>query len=394
MCDENKIETNSQEDEKNFEPAEKHEKSEFETELENYLPTPENTDKVKAPTPSWILSLVVSFLVCIVMLSAYTFMILPGMHPRAVISYSEGTSSINTADAITPDGSISQINESVSKSIVTVESTSSYRNFFGISTSKNSGSGIIMTDNGYILTAYSLIGTESETTVILSDKKEYSASIVGVDGNKDIALIKIDAEQLPAVTLGNSDNVKAGDNAIVIGNTLGSNLGTSVTRGIICGVNSGVTLRNGETINLFQTDAITGTGSTGGCLVNSVGDVIGMITAAITSSNENISFAIPSNDIKNTVESLINTGKTPESPFIGITGSDGEHGVTVESVLDDTPAERAGLKVGDLILRVNGTAVKTIAEINKIRDSYKKGDKLVMTIYRGEGETIDIDIIL
>lgn len=392
MCEEYNIEKNSPED--TIETAENQEISEFEIELENYLPTPENTDKVKKPTPHWVLSLVASFVVCVVVLCAYSFLILPKIYPRAVITYSQGTSMPESGEALPLGESISQINDSVSKSIVTVESTASYRNFFGISTSTNSGSGIIITDNGYILTSYSLIGAEGETMVIMPDKKEYSASLAGVDKNKDIAVIKINANQLPYVTLGNSDNVKAGDSAIVIGDTSGSGLGTSVTRGIICAVNSGVTLKNGDTINLFQTDAITGTGSTGGCLLNSGGEVVGMVTAAITSNNEKISFAIPSNDIKNTIESLINTGKASETPMIGITGMDGDHGVTIESVIEDTPAKRAGLKAGDLILQVDGTPVTTIAEINKIRNSHKKGDKLVLTIYRVEGEITEIDIIL
>lgn len=389
MYDENKIEINSDGDMEISEPIA--EKSEFEAELENYLPTLENTDKIKKPTPGWVFSVLSSALICIVMMIIYTYTILPHMRPHAVISYSKNDTATQGTEVL--NNSISAINEAVSKSIVTVESTSSFRNFFGVSTSKNSGSGIILTEDGYILTAYSLIGTEGETTVILPDKKEYSASIVGEDENNDIAVIKIDASGLPAATLGNSDNAKAGDSAIVIGNTLGSNLGTSVTRGIICGVNRGVTLKNGSTINLFQTDAITGIGSAGGCLLNSTGDVIGMITAAIASNNENISFAIPSNDIKNTVEALINTGKAPQPLMIGITGSDTEHGVTVESVIADTPAASAGIKVGDLILKVDGTTVKSISEINKIRDSHKKGDTLIISIYR-EGEMLDINVTL
>ena len=391
MCDENNFEINNEFEITEAETIPDPEINEFEKELENYLPTPDNTDKVKKPFPSWVFPVIASVLTCVILMTLYTIAILPETRPRAVISYSEESGS--SASTEVSDNSISSINEKVSKSIVTVESTTSYRNFFGISSSTNSGSGIILTEDGYILTAYSLIGTDGETTIILPDKKEYSASVVGEDANKDLALVKIDAAMLPAVTLGNSDNVKAGDTAMVIGNTLGSSLGTSITRGIICGVNSGVTLKNGGSINLFQTDAITGSGSAGGCLINSNGDVIGMITAAISSSNENISFAIPSNDIKNTIEALINTGEAPKTLIIGITGNDTDHGVSIESILDDTPAQAAGLKIGDLILKVDGTAVQSISEINKIRDSHKKGDTITITIYR-EGEILDIRVVL
>lgn len=395
MSEENNYEINTQETFEDASASSIHEKekSEFEKELENYLPTPENTDKLKKPVPHWVYSVVTSALTCTVLFVIYALAVVPSMRPTAVISYS-GTEESPPAEVTEATGmSISDINGRVAPGIVTVETKASYQNFFGISSSTTTGSGIILTEDGYILTACSLIGNRGETTVILPDDKEYSTTVVGEDTNKDIAVIKIDASGLPAVTLGNSDSVNAGDTAMVIGNTLGSGLGTSVTRGIICGVNYGVSLKNGNTINLIQTDAITGSGSAGGCLLNSSGDVIGMITYAVTGNNENISFAIPSNDIKNVVESLINTGNAPEALIIGITGSDTDHGVSVESVMDDTPAAYSGIKIGDLILKVDGTPVKSIAEINKIRDSHKKGDKLTLTIYR-DGEMTEIDVIL
>lgn len=395
MSEENNYEINTQETFEDI-PASsirEKEKSEFEAELENYLPTPENTDKLKKPVPHWIYSVVTSALTCTVLFGIYALAVVPHMRPTAVISYT-GTEAAAPAEVTEASGmSISDINSRVAPGIVTVETKASYQNFFGISSSTTTGSGIILTEDGYILTACSLIGNRRETTVVLPDNKEYSTTIVGEDTNKDIAVIKIDASGLPAVTLGNSDSVNAGDTAMVIGNTLGSGLGTSVTRGIICGVNDGVSLKNGNTINLIQTDAITGSGSAGGCLLNASGDVIGMITYAVTANNENISFAIPSNDIKNIVEALINTGNAPEALIIGITGSDTDHGVSVESVMDDTPADYSGIKTGDLILKVDGTPVKSIAEINKIRDSHKKGDNLTLTIYR-DGEMTEIDVIL
>ena len=120
-----------------------------------------------------------------------------------------------------------------------------------------------------------------------------------------------------------------------------------------------------------------------------------MVTHAISSDIDSISFAIPANDIKNTTQSLINDSipAKSDSLIIGITGTDSEHGVIVESVLDDTPAKKADIKAGDLILKADGKAVKSIAEINKIRDSHVSGEKIILTIYRN-GETLDIEIIL
>ena len=123
------------------------------------------------------------------------------------------------------------------------------------------------------------------------------------------------------------------------------------------------------------------------------GEVVGMLTNAVASESTEISFAIPSNNIKAVAESLITTGEAPKGLIIGITGEDTDHGVVVESVMEDTPAQKAGLKEGDLILRVDGTAVKSIADINKIKDTHRSGDKLIITLYR-DGELLDVEITL
>ncbi len=367
------------------------EKSEFERELENYLPTEQNTDKIKKPLPQWVWSVAASAATCIILFAIYSAFVVPRLKPAAVISYVERPAAKQeiSEEAL----SISSINSAVSPSIVSVETKASYRNFFGLSSSTNTGSGVVLTSDGYILTSSSLVGNNGETSIILPDKSKYEAELVGSDENKDIAILKIDAQNLTAVTLGNSDEVKAGDTAIVIGNVLGGNLGTSITKGIICGVNSGVTLQNGGTINLLQTDAITNSNNAGGCLLNSEGQLVGMITYAISANVENISFAIPSNDIKNVSQSLINTGSAPEALMIGISGSDSEHGILVETVLEGSAAEKAGVKTNDLILKADDKTVKSISELNKIRDSHIKGDIIKLTVYR-DGEILEINVTL
>ena len=205
-------------------------------------------------------------------------------------------------------------------------------------------------------------------------------------------IIKIEKTGLVPAVLGDSDQMKMGDSVVCLGNVLGEKMGTSATRGIICGVNRDVNI-NGRSFSLLQTDAITSDGSAGGPLVNMAGEVVGMLTNAVASESTEISFAIPSNNIKAVAESLITTGEAPKGLIIGITGEDTDHGVVVESVMEDTPAQKAGLKEGDLILRVDGTAVKSIADINKIKDTHRSGDKLIITLYR-DGELLDVEITL
>ena len=361
----------------------------FLDELENYLPTPENTDKIKKPFPVWLTAAITSFAVCAVMLTAYSLLIFPHIKPSAVISYMQGGQGGSAEES---QQGLSAVLEKNIPCIVSVSGKSDYRSFFGISTQTSSGSGMIIAENGYILTSNSLIGSGGEVSVKIG-KENYTAKVTGQDATKDIAIIKIEAEGLPTVTLGDSDKVKAGDTAIAIADVMGGDIGVSATRGIVCGVNRGVSLSNGSSVNLIQTDAASGVSYGGGCLLDKDGNVIGMLTAAISANNEKIAFAIPSNDILSVAESIINTGLAPSGLVIGIKGADAEHGVTVENVIDDTPAKKAGIEKGDLILKADGTVVKSVAEINKIRDTHKKGDTMLLTIYRN-GEIMEISLTL
>ena len=365
------------------------EQSEFERELENYLPTFENTDKLKKKLPAWGLCTITSAIVCLVMMGIFMAFIMPYIRPGVVINYVE---KYKHSEELKEQGTIADIYDKMSGSIVEIQTKTTYQNFFGISESNTTGSGVILTEDGYILTSNTLIGSSTLPTVILGDKT-YTADVIGSDSSRDIAILKISEGGLTPATLANSEDVKVGDTSIVIGNVIGNGLGASVTRGIISGVNKNVPLKNGNSINLIQTDAVTNSNNAGGCILNSNGDIIGMITYAISSDAENISFAIPSNDIKASVETIIGGAKHESRLIIGISGSDSQHGVMVESVLEDTPAEKAGIKKGDLILKVDGKTVKSVSEINKIRDTHKKGESINITLYRG-GETLEISIIL
>lgn len=359
----------------------------FSEELEKYLPTPDNTDKVKKPRPKWFVSFITAFATCFLTLLLYTVLIFPHIKPSATISYVKSDEGTAISDDIQGIGAIYK---KIQPSIVSVSGTTDYRSFFGISSQTASGSGIIISENGYILTCYSLVGSNGEVTVKIGEDT-YTAKLTGQDPKKDIAVVKIDAEGFPAITLEDSDSVNVGDNVVAAANVLGGEIGVSVTKGIICGVNNGVTLSNGNSVNLLQTDAMAGI--SGGCLVNEKGNVVGMLINSISSNSDKIGLAIPSSDILTVTESIINTGLTPSGLVIGIRGADAEHGVTVDAVTDNSPAKKAGIKTGDLILKADGNIVKTIAEINKIRDTHKKGDTIVLTVYRN-GEVIDINVVL
>ena len=359
--------------------------------VQDYPPNVKYIKKVKKPFPAWLTALITAFLTTLAMMAAYTVYVMPNIKPSAVISYSQKQGE-ELEEEDEAEGGIPGIISGVSKSVVCISGQSDIRGFFGFSTQTNTGTGVIISDNGYILTSNSLIGSNGEVTVNI-DGKEYTAKLVGQDIGKDIAIVQVETSGLTPAVLGDSDSVNMGDTAIAIANVLGEDIGVSATKGIICGVNDGVTLSNGNSINLIQTDAITGDGCVGGCLINKNGEIIGMITGAVRSDAQGISLAIPSNDIIQVAESIINTGLAPSGLTIGIKGNDAEHGVTVESVVDDSPAKKAGIQEGDLILKADGNVVKSVSEINKIRDTHKKGDTIVLTVYR-EGEVIDINVVL
>lgn len=356
---------------------------------------PEDYIKVENPKkkrhfPVWLTIVISVFLVCAAVFAAYTLLAGHDQEEQPVtISYVKGDEKGKVRE---DKNNIGAIVEKGQNCLVSLSGTAEYESFFGVSTQTVSGTGMIVTENGYILTSNSLIGAKGEVKVKIGDET-YDAKFIGRDTSKDLAIIKIEAEGLTKVTFGDSDSVNVGDSVVAIADVFGGEIGFSASRGIICGVNKGVPLENGITINLLQTDAAPGSACSGGCLLNDDGEVIGMITDSISANADKISFAIPSDDILPIIESIINTGNAPERLIIGITGTDTAHGVTVDAVVENTPAEKAGIKRGDLILKVDDKAVKTIDEINRIRDSHKKGDTITLTIYR-DGESIKIDVEL
>ena len=282
--------------------------------------------------------------------------------------------------------------------------TSVTTNFWGFqTTSAASGSGFILTADGYILTNFHVIESSSSISVTLYDGTSYDAVLVGYDESNDIAVLKIDASDLSPVVLGDSDNLNVGDDVIAIGNPLGE-LTFSLTAGAVSALDREITLSSGVMMNLIQTDCAINSGNSGGALFNLYGEVIGITNAKYSSSGteasiDNIGFAIPINHIRSIVDSIIEKGYISK-PYIGVSVGDVSEetmgyglpaGAAVKSVVEDSPAEKAGIKVNDIITAVNGNEITGRSELSETISSCAVGDKLTLTVYR-QGETLSIDV--
>ena len=283
--------------------------------------------------------------------------------------------------------------------------TSITTNFWGYqTTSAASGSGFIISADGYILTNYHVIEGSNSITVSFFDGTSASAALVGYDVSNDIAVLKAEAENLVPVVLGDSDNTNVGDSVLAIGNPLGE-LTFSLTVGAISAKDRKVTLSSNVTMNLMQTDCAINSGNSGGALFNLYGEVIGITNAKYSSNSsseasiDNIGFAIPINHIRPIVTSIIEKGYISK-PYIGVSVTDVSQetqsyglpqGAAVKSIVEDSPAAKAGLQVNDIITHVDGTAVVGSSDIVSIVGKCQVGQVLKLTVYR-QGATIEIEI--
>ena len=286
--------------------------------------------------------------------------------------------------------------------------TSITTNYWGYQTqAAAAGSGFILSADGYILTNYHVVEDSNSITVSLYDGTEYDATLVGCDESNDIAVLKIDAEGLTPVVLGDSDNLNVGDQVVAIGNPLGE-LTFSLTTGVVSALNREVTLSSNVTMNLIQTDCAINSGNSGGALFNLYGEVIGITNAKYSSSSssseasiDNIGFAIPLNHVKNIVKSIIETGSITK-PYIGVTVSSVSSeaqgyglptGAAVRSVEADSPAAKAGLKENDIITEVDGTAINSSTELVNYVGEKTPGDELTFKVYR-QGEELELTVTI
>lgn len=281
------------------------------------------------------------------------------------------------------------------------------------STATATGSGIIISEDGYILTNNHVVSSgESEsfyqvseatkiTVTLFNDETEYEATIVGTDEETDLAVIKIDKTGLTKAEFADSDSIKVGEFAMAVGSPLG--LQSSVTCGIVSAVNREVTDTDGKTYTLIQTDAAINAGNSGGALVNGEGKVIGVNTLKLTGEDvEGMGFAIPINSTTDISSQLIEYSKV-RRPYIGITGMDLDaqtaqknhlvEGIYVRDVETFSAAEKAGIKIGDVIIRADGKDIKTMDELNEIKNSHSIGDEIKITVNR-EGEEKELTVKL
>lgn len=259
---------------------------------------------------------------------------------------------------------------------------------------QGSGSGIIISEDGYIVTNQHVIDGASEISVILNTGDEITASLVGQDTKTDLAVLKIDTDvDLTPATLGDSTTVQVGELAVAIGNPMGMEFSGSVTAGIISAVNRTMTIDD-RTYNLLQTDAAINSGNSGGALINQYGEVIGINSVKLSETGvEGMGFAIAISEAKPIIEDLMNEGYVTGRPIVGIGVQQTPYGLFISSVEENSGAEEAGLQVGDMILEVDDREVSTSSEINEIRDEKKPGDTLKFKISR-QGQTIDVNVTL
>ncbi len=321
--------------------------------------------------------------------------ILEGVRPNSTID----VATIDTSKEMSPAEVYAQ-NVASTVGITTSITT----NFFGFTTtSAASGSGFIFTDDGYILTNYHVIEDSDSIKVSTYDGSSYDAQLIGYDESNDIAVLKIEAEGLSPVVLGDSDNLNVGDSVVAIGNPLGE-LTFSLTSGVVSALDRQVTLSSNVTMDLIQTDCAINSGNSGGPLFNLYGEVIGITNAKFSSSGsgasiDNIGFAIPINHILNIVTSIIEDGYIVK-PYIGVSvltvGEDSQSlglpaGAAVKSVTEDSPAEAAGLQVNDIITSANGTEISSSDQLVDMVSSLYEGAELKLGVYR-QGEELELTV--
>ncbi len=298
-------------------------------------------------------------------------------------------------DMLTVPQIYTKVKDSVVGIIVTITN--------GSQIGQGSGTGIILSEDGYIATNAHVVENAAAIKVVLADEREYTAELVGSDTRTDLAVLKIEETGLQPAEFGDSDSLVVGETVVAIGNPYGLELAGTVTSGIVSALNRRIAIEN-VYMTLIQTDASINPGNSGGPLVNSYGQVIGITSSKIvTTGYEGIGFAIPITSATDIIEELIKYGYIKDRPYIGIQGSDLDatyaqlydipQGVYVQYVDPECDAYKQGLKKGDIITAVNGVEITNMAELDEEKNNYKPGDSITLTVYRNARE-IQITIIL
>ncbi len=331
------------------------------------------------------------------------------------VTEEESTASISTTvvDITTNSSSTEMTPQSVYdtyvNAVVAISNESTTTNVMGqTSSTASSGSGFIISTDGYIITNNHVVEDATTLTVIMTSGEEYEATIIGADEESDVALIKIDASDLPTVSIGDSDEIAVGEQVCAIGNPLGE-LTNTLTVGYISALDREIYESSSSTpINMFQTDCAINSGNSGGPLFDMHGNVIGITTAKYSSSSsssasiEGIGFCIPINDAMEVVSDLLEYGYVRGRAYLGITCQaisttvtqyyNLPAGIYVNSVESGAAAENCGIEAGDIITAVDGTEVSSVTDFKALLKNYSAGESAVMTVYRS-GATMEITVI-
>ena len=271
----------------------------------------------------------------------------------------------------------------------------------------SAGTGVIVSDAGYLVTNYHVVRRAQSIDVKLTDERELTASVVGEDPVSDLAVLYIAAEGLTPAQFGDSDTLRVGDSVVAIGDPLGVELRGTMTDGIVSAISRDVQV-DGRTMNLIQTNAALNSGNSGGPLINSMGQVVGINTMKIgafadSSGVEGLGFAIPSATVQEIVNQLLTQGYVSGRPWLGIEGESFStfyqrfyripRGVYITSVQSGSPAGTAGLQSGDIIVSVDGTAVSDMEDLDSMLYAHIPGDTMTLTIYRS-GRQGDVTVTL
>lgn len=320
-----------------------------------------------------------------------------------------GESSLPVSNKVTKDDDaanpIAAIAEAIKPTVVAVFSQGISRDlFFEMVPSRGAGTGLIASSDGLIVTNAHVIEGAQQVEVLFTDGRRLRAKVVGADTEADLAVIKVDAKDLPVAPLGNSDELRVGDSVIAVGHALGLPGGPTVTTGIVSALDRSIRLDSATILrNLIQTDAAINPGNSGGALLDAAGNVIG-INTAIAGEAQNIGFAIAITPARSILDQLIKTGKVVR-PFLGVemapvttslaeeAGISVGEGALIAAVVAGSPAEKAGVKVDDVITRINGKKITDTGDAGSAIGANKPGDSIELTLARGK-RTVEIKVEL
>lgn len=368
-------------------------------------------------------SLAAIIIICVFLSSAFGFggamlatnMVKPAGNTGEINTSNADTKGFDLEDATGSEMTVQEITKAALDSVVEIRTESvQMDSWMGQYVTEGAGSGVIIKENGYIVTNNHVVAGASNIIVTTTDKKEYEATLVGTDADTDVAVIKISAKGLKAATMGNSEQLNVGDLAVAIGNPLGE-LGGTVTAGIISALDRSISI-DGKTMTLLQTDTSINPGNSGGGLFNQYGQLIGVVVAKSSGSDvEGLGFAIPINRAADVASQLMKGGYVKGKPSTGMAYQDmsqqqqngdmfgfgfdeffgggmQQSGVYIAEI-NGKNAKKAGFEVGDMVYSVDGQEIDSFDTLSSIITSHKVGDTVTYIVLR-DGEALEIDLVL